>query len=136
MPKNLTGGNRAKSKANKNSNNKDTQLILKNPEEDQEYAKVSKLLGSNMLSLNCADGVSRLGLICGSMRNKVWIVLNDVVLISKRSYQDEKCDVIHKYSAEDVRNLIKSGYLDTNYSGDKLDKEISEETSGFSFEDI
>lgn len=33
------------------------------------------------------------------------ILKGDVVLVSLRDYQDEKCDVVHKYLPEEVRSL-------------------------------
>jgi translation initiation factor 1A len=49
--------------------------------ESQEYAQVTKLLGNCRLEVQCFDGKTRLANIRGSMRKKVWIKINDVVLI-------------------------------------------------------
>jgi initiation factor 1A len=38
-----------------------------------EYAQVLRLLGDNRVALQCFDGVSRTGLIRGTMRRRVWI---------------------------------------------------------------
>jgi translation initiation factor 1A len=37
--------------------------------------------------------------------------IGDVILVSLRSYQDEKCDVIHKYQADEVRKLKQKGEI-------------------------
>ena len=59
MPKNLKGGNKHKKMKNNKDNNDDV-LILKDSE-DQDYAKVQKLLG------NC-----RVELICNDKEKKTW----------------------------------------------------------------
>ena len=57
---------------------------------------------------SCFDGVKRLALIRGK---KVLINQADINLIAKRSYQDEKADVILKYSADEARLLKAYGEL-------------------------
>lgn len=63
---------------------------------DTEYAQVVKMLGNARLEAQCVDGIRRLCQIRGKMRKKVWINMGDVVLVSLRSYEDEKGDIIHK----------------------------------------
>lgn len=38
-----------------------------------EYAQVVKMLGGGRVSVQCYDGVTRQGLIRGTMRRRVWI---------------------------------------------------------------
>jgi translation initiation factor 1A len=45
------------------------------------------------------------------MRKKVWINQGDIILLSLREYQDEKADVIQKYTADEARNLKTYGEL-------------------------
>merc|ERR1719378_569699 len=53
----------------------------------------------------CFDGEKRLAHIRGKMRKKsnalrqVWINQGDIVLLSLRDFQDDKADVIQKYSS-------------------------------------
>lgn len=60
---------------------------------------------SNFPRFQCFDGVKRLGLIRGKLRKKIWINNGDIILVSLREYQDEKGDVILKYSADEARSL-------------------------------
>jgi translation initiation factor 1A len=80
----------------------------------QEYAQVVKMLGNGRCDCFCFDGVSRLGTIRGQMRKKVWITAGDIVLVGKREFQDEKVDIIHKYTADEARNLKQYGELPDN----------------------
>jgi len=72
----------------------------------QEYGIVTRLLGDSRLEVKCMDNKTRVCHIRGKMKNKVWIMKDDIILIGKRDYQDDRGDVIHKYSNED-RNYFK-----------------------------
>ena len=50
-------------------------------------------------------------LLQGKLRKKVWINQGDIILLSLRDYQDEKGDVILKYSADEARSLKAYGEL-------------------------
>ena len=77
----------------------------------QEYSQVVKMLGNGRCECFCFDGVTRLGHIRGKMRKKVWITAGDIVLVAKRDFQDEKVDIVHKYTADEARNLKQYGEL-------------------------
>lgn len=69
------------------------------------------MLGNGRCECFCFDGVTRLGHIRGKMRKKVWITAGDIVLVAKRDFQDEKVDIVHKYTADEARNLKQYGEL-------------------------
>lgn len=77
----------------------------------QEYAIITKMLGNGHCECQCYDDVVRLGNIRGKMRKRVWISVGDVVLCGLREYQDEKADILHKYTAEEVHNLKAMGEI-------------------------
>lgn len=95
------GGN--KRKKTKKAVQEGRELIFK--EEMQEYAQTVKLFGDSRMEVQCLDGVKRIGHIRGKMRKKMWIANGDVVLVSLREYEKDKCDIIHKYNEEEVRKL-------------------------------
>ena len=94
------------------------------------------MLGNGRLEAMCFDGEKRLAHIRGKMRKKVritlhnhpanyltigvivfddvqvWINQGDIILISLREFQDDKADVIVKYTADEARNCA-SKYLYT-----------------------
>lgn len=76
-----------------------------------EYAQVLKMLGNGRLEAQCFDGEKRLAHIRGKLRKKVWINQGDIVLISLRDFQDDKADVIQKYTADEARSLKQYGEL-------------------------
>mmetsp|Transcript_26953 Transcript_26953/g.37854 ORF Transcript_26953/g.37854 Transcript_26953/m.37854 type:complete len:178 (-) Transcript_26953:148-681(-) len=110
MPKNKGKGGKSKRKGkNKNREGEKRELILK--EEGQEYAKVLKVLGNCRVQCECFDGKERQCHVRGKFRKKVWINKDDVILIGLRDYQDDKADVIHKYSMDEARQLRNMGHI-------------------------
>jgi len=113
-----------------------TELVLK--EDGQEYAKVISLVGEGRLIAQCMDGIERLCHIRGALKKKVWILKDDMILISLRDFQDEKADVLVKYTEQEVRTLRSMGEI--NMQTDKKpenDTTIGDDRdSGFNFEEI
>lgn len=91
-------------------------------DEGQEYAQVTKILGSGRLEVSCFDGEQRQAHIRGKMRKKVWISLNDIVLVSIREFQPTQADVILKYHPDEARALKAQGELPENIHINENDK--------------
>merc|ERR1711939_1108913 len=93
----------------KNGMTEKRELSLK--QDGQEYAQVLRMLGNGRLEALCIDGKTRLCHIRGKMRKKVWVNVGDIILLGLRDYQDEKADVIVKYTADEARLLKNSKKL-------------------------
>jgi translation initiation factor 1A len=39
------------------------------------------------------------------MRKKIWIGVGDLLMCSLREFQNEKCDIILKYTPDEIRQL-------------------------------
>lgn len=88
-------------------------------DDGQEYATVTKVLGSGRYTALCYDGTTRLAHKRGALTrgpNKAIIAQGDLLLVSLREYQDAKCDIIGKYSCEHVRELVRLAELPTTYT--------------------
>lgn len=109
MPKNKGKGGKNRRRGKNDNDDDKRELIFK--EDGQEYAQVNRMLGNGRCESKCFDGVTRLCHIRGKLRKKVWINAQDIVLVGLRDYQDDKADIILKYSAEEARNLIKYGEI-------------------------
>lgn len=48
--------------------------------------------------------------------SQIWIVPGDIILLSLRDFQDDRADVIHKYTADEARNLKTYGELKSDFS--------------------
>lgn len=81
-------------------------------EDGQMYATVQKACGGGRFVLACGDGVERLGKLRGSMRKSEWVSGGDIVLASARSFDDGKCDILHRYTQLEVSRLRRYGELE------------------------
>ena len=102
------------SKRKKNGHRKNRPSVhreLEYKEDGQEYAQVLRMLGNSRCEVQCMDGIKRLAHIRGKMKNTIWINMSDYVLVGLREFQDGKCDIIQKYTDEEVRTLKSYGEL-------------------------
>lgn len=77
----------------------------------QTYGIISRALGACRFEICCVDNIKRIGCIRGSIKKKMKIYSGDVVIVSLRDFQDEKCDIIHKYDTNDVIPLRNKGLI-------------------------
>tara|TARA_B100000989_G_scaffold297361_1_gene282950 strand:- start:767 stop:1312 length:546 start_codon:yes stop_codon:yes gene_type:complete len=104
--------------------------LLELAEAGQSYALVTKMLGGCRVDCTLygngaitsgkqssgggGTGTNAIGVIRGAMRKKVYINTSDVILVSVRDFEPGKVDVIHKYSNDEVRELIKLKEIPSN----------------------
>jgi translation initiation factor 1A len=103
MPKNKGKGGKNRRRGKNENEGTKRELVYKT--EGQAYGQATRMLGGGRLEVYCFDGQTRLAHIRGKMRKKVWINQGDIVLLSLRSFQDDKCDVILKYTPDEARAL-------------------------------
>lgn len=140
MPKGL------KSKSNKNKTHKlipgtsKQELLLKSDME--EYAKITKLCGDCRCMIVTPDNTETMAHIPGKFRKKVWFTTGNIVLISRRDYQQNVVDVLHKYSPSEVIELHKIKEIpDTFLVNEKVQNEqgfliVTEEDQEINVDDI
>jgi translation initiation factor 1A len=123
MPKNKGKGGKGKRKGKNKKGAEVTakELVLKTV--DQEYGQVTKILGNCRVEVFCFDGKERLAKIRGSFKKRVWIVHGDIVLLGLRTFEDGKCDIIHKYHANEVRKLRMKGHIPSRLPLDEQDED-------------
>lgn len=68
-------------------------------------------LGASRILVKCFDGKSRNCRVPGRLKKKLWLREGDVVLVEPWEFDDEKGDVIFKYTPTAVDWLKKKGYL-------------------------
>lgn len=82
--------------------------------EYEEYGIVKKLLGNCRVNLICNSGDEVMGIIRGNMRKfnkRVLIDKGDIVVISKRDYQANKVDIVHKISSDKYSEVLNSAHF-------------------------
>lgn len=76
-------------------------------EDLQDYGRITKVLGgcrfSILLSMTNRETI---GWLCGSLHRRGWLAVDSVVLVSIRDFQTDKVDIIHKYTEENVKQLL------------------------------
>ena len=103
MPKNKGKGGKNRRRGKNENEGTKRELVYKS--EGQAYGQVTCMLGGGRLQVYCFDGQSRLAHIRGKLRKKIWINQGDIILLSLRSFQDDKCDVMLKYTPDEARAL-------------------------------
>ena len=124
MPKNFGKGGNKRKKGKKPL--QDTREF-RFKEECEEYARIIKLLGDGRFHCTCSDGVDRIAHLRHKMWKKVWLKCGDIVLISLRDYEPEKCDIIDKYTEKEIAKLLKNGEIKENLLGEEEAKKIGED---------
>jgi initiation factor 1A len=115
----MPGGKRQKKMANSTKSmvaptralpirDKDT-ITDKTGEKDvQMYGQIIQMLGNCHVQVRCHDGKERRCVIRSGIKKKTRFFVDDVVLISLRSFQDDIADVLLKYTPDEVKRLKKN----------------------------
>ena len=132
MPKNKIGGKKHKGK--KNTVKESKELII--PEKNELIGQVTAVKGSGRFDIRCIDGVSRIGILRGTMRKRVWIEVGVLVLIVKWDFQDSKCNIIHKYDDSDIIKLSDMKELESIFiTNNKVESNFNEEYDDYDISD-
>lgn len=75
------------------------------------FGIADQLLGASRLRVMCADGRSRLARIRGKMRRRMWIRTGDLVVLKPWEFQDEKADVVWRYTKTEATYLSRKGMI-------------------------
>ena len=123
MPRN-TGGRKFKRKKKFTGANQKRNREIEEKGPGQDYAKLTSALGEYRFRCITTDGEERLAEVPGSFRKRYWFYAEDVVLVSIRSFEPRKCDILHKYNPTEIQTLTANGKLPML---EKLDNEQKEE---------
>ena len=116
--------NKKQKKQFQNSNNNNYDINL----DYEEYAYVLKLLGNCRVTLITNSGDECIGIIRGTLRKfsrRILIEKGDIVIVSKRDYQNNKVDIVHKYNREQIAFLINEKKLSNTLLNNYNNKNIS-----------
>ena len=86
------------------------------PRDKEVLGILEQRLGASRILIRCFDGKSRNCRVPGRLKKKLWLREGDIVLVEPWEFDNEKGDVIFKYTPASVEWLKRKGYL----------KEISE----------
>lgn len=108
-------------------------------EEGQDYALVVAMLGHNRCTCKLfSTETETLGTIRGSMRRKhvYRISKGDIVLVGLRDFQDNKVDIMHLYTSDEVRRLMSYNEFTNAFVMNQMPRIDSEDNDDVQFVDI
>lgn len=71
------------------------------------FAVAEQLLGASKIKIMCEDGKSRLGRIRGKLKKRMWMREGDLLIIRPWEFQDEKADIIYRYTRTQASYLSR-----------------------------
>ena len=104
-------------------------------DESEEYAQITKILGDGRFQCKCTDGIDRIAHVRGKMRKRIWLGNGDIILVSIREFENEKCDVVEKYKEKEVAKLKKEGEIPENMVLPKGESEDKKDDGDIFFEE-
>lgn len=105
---------RKKGGRSKNSNTQRTMVYAEAG--TSVYGQIQRVFGSGRFEVACSDSITRVCKVRGKLYKRVWIQLNDIVLVSNRE-EDDKGDIIHKYFPYEIKQLKDSKSIPETFSG-------------------
>lgn len=75
------------------------------------FGIADSLQGGSRLKVNCEDGKSRMARIPGKLKRRMWIREGDLVIIRPWDFQNEKCDVVFRYTKTQASYLSRRGMI-------------------------
>jgi translation initiation factor 1A len=79
--------------------------------EGEIFGIADQLLGASRIRVMCADGKSRLGRIPGKLKKRMWIREGDLLIVRVWEFQDEKCDIRHRYTKTESTYMSRRGVI-------------------------
>ena len=84
---------------------------LPNRRNMEMFGIADQLLGGSRIKVLCADGKARMARIPGKMKKRMWIRTGDLVIIKPWEFQEDKADVIWRYTKTQAISLSKKRLL-------------------------
>ncbi|MCK5290560.1 MAG: translation initiation factor eIF-1A [Thermoplasmata archaeon] len=78
------------------------------------YAVADQLLGASRIRVMCEDGKSRMGRIPGKLKKRMWIREGDLLIVKPWDFQDEKSDILYRYTKTQSSYLKRRGWIPHN----------------------
>jgi len=92
-------------------NESDIRNRIMMPNRNDILGVVTKNLGYTRMIVKCQDGNVRQCRIRGKMKKRNWVREGDVVLVSPWDFQEEKGDIIFRYTGNQAFWLKSKGFL-------------------------
>ncbi|MBS3749230.1 MAG: translation initiation factor eIF-1A [Candidatus Thermoplasmatota archaeon] len=89
-------------------------LRLPKKNSNELFAIAEQLMGGSRMKVVCADGKSRLARIPGRMKRRARVRTGDLLIIVPWDIQDNKADVLYRYTKTQSRILSRRNLIPEN----------------------
>lgn len=86
-------------------------IRMPNRDENELFAVAEQRLGAGRIKVICEDGVARMGRIQGKMKRRRWIRSGDLLVVRPWEFQDEKADILYRYSPTETSHLQRQAKI-------------------------
>jgi len=111
---NFSRYNMAFHRFNRNEAPQEGPIRVKLPRGREKVGIISQRVGAGRMMISCMDGKTRNCRVPGRLRRGLWLREGDVVIVEPWEFDDEKGDVLFKYSKTAIEKLKKDGLLKTS----------------------
>lgn len=88
---------------------------LVTPGPNQMIGKVIGLLGSGWAVVLCQDERTRKCRVRGKLRRRIWVKINDIVLVEPWQFQNDHGDILFRYTEGQVDYLLSNGIIPKSF---------------------
>jgi translation initiation factor 1A len=108
-------GNFHRPNHNEEGFNPDAPVRVKMPRGREVIGIIAQRVGAGRMQISCMDGKTRNCRVPGRLRRELWLREGDVVIVEPWEFdQDEKGDILFKYSKAAIEKLKEMGQLKTS----------------------
>jgi len=86
-------------------------IRVKMPRGREVIGIITQRLGKSRMFVSCMDGKTRNCRVPGRKRRELWLREGDVVIVEPWEFDNEKGDVLYKYSKATIDRLKRDGLL-------------------------
>jgi translation initiation factor 1A len=95
-------------------NEQDKFVRVRLPRNNEVIGIITQRLGASRMYVSCMDGKTRNCRVPGSKRRGLWLREGDAVIVDPWEFDNEKADLIYKFSPTEVFKLKSMGKLVTS----------------------
>lgn len=102
------------SKHKKNEENENQEFIptrVRLPKGKEKIGLITQRLGAGRMYVACMDGKTRNCRVPGRFKRDFWLREGDVVLVEPWEFDDDKGDIIFKYTKGETEKLKREGHF-------------------------
>jgi len=104
-------GRKGKKKGKKGTGEQFVRVVLPRRHNGELFGVADQLLGASRIKVMCEDGKSRMGRIPGKLKKRMWIREGDLVIVRPWEFQEEKADIVYRYTKTQSSYLKRRGRI-------------------------